>query len=292
MRRKKYLKLAFSFAFFNCNHPQISDLSKNQVTHRIHLCIMAQIMTSVHDYCSAKKARYLHRAKLGRIYVLELLRARIVEQQSVLASIDEITSNIDIISRELLSQLPADSPWLSPANQVQPAYFMTSPSNISTIPATLLPSFPFPYTPDRLVDHGECSSAACPVRELHLAGLYYHKNVFTTGKLTQWFGHSYPPAEVWDAVKRLEAGGAAVKEGDEAVVRGFRRCHYYKLHRHEPRYEVAHRRAKAAYENAIKATEEQKREETAEKKRAKTAEKKEAKTAEKKGGEKAAGKKE
>lgn len=92
----------------------------------------------------------------------------------------------------------------------------------------------YPFRPNRPGNHGECTSADCPVKnKIHLTGLYFrnpHDRGIEPWPNTEWFGYSQAPPEVWDAVRRLEDEpniSKSTKDEDLKMVTGFRNCHYF-----------------------------------------------------------------
>lgn len=175
----------------------------------------------------------------------------------LMAQIKELTEDYPPLMNSERWPSPKYEPPTTPLSPTTNA--TTSPAPLikpTTIPPPLLASFPFPFTSDRQYDHGECASTDCPVAGLHLAGLYYHdlKVAHTKSQQTEWFGDSEAPPDVWDAVRRLEAGEGTkeARDGDEKMVREFRRCHHYLFQKGRMDSKIVERKAIEAWKDAMK----------------------------------------
>lgn len=243
-----------------------TDRSKHRRT-LTNLKMLRLILEKIRYAYLKKKDRRDFRQHHATIFGLERKRAKKACWHQVTLTLREfeaqsqrVADEFEPLANDVMRWPP---PVYRPGFAAHPEIFVTPPSGTRTIPPHLRRAFPFPFMPERLFDEGECCSNMCPVRGLHLAGLYYRDRTgpYVMDTRTEWFGDSEAPPEVWDAVSRLQAGDRhETLDQDVATVRDFRRCHYYTFQEQgEMKYKEVVRYASACYKAALEVCKKQKR---------------------------------
>lgn len=186
--------------------------------------MLFQLLQKVRDKYEQRRYRKFVQERHAGIYRLERKRsakATIHQLQIVKEVRRAVRAAQDVPLSSLIDQ--------ETGNRLHWARIVIQPT--LRIPPILLQAFPFPFTPDRERNSGECTSPTCPVVGPHLTGLYYHNlglSAELRGLRSQWFGNSEAPRTVWDAVDRLTTGERyETFDQDVKLVREFRNCHYY-----------------------------------------------------------------